>query len=171
MGQWDGLHERAAAKLVTRLHARAFEALDAGAVDLIGFHGQTLAHDPDNRRTLQWGWCNWRATLAILWSGIFAARMWPWWAGGAIGPVFSFCLREIYWGKRTHCLPEFRCWEHHVDPRLDDVTEQGAVLALDTGPANAPLNDFMMARLGQAYDANGALAATGMPDIDVVRAF
>ena len=58
-----------------------------------------------------------------------------------------------------------------MDPRLDDVTDQGAVLAFDTGPANAPLNDFMMARSGQAYDAHGALAATGTPDVDVVRGF
>ena len=79
MGQWDGLHVRAAAKLVTRLHARAFAALDAGAVALIGFHGQTLAHDPDNRRTLQVGD---GVQLArdtghpVVWD--FAARMWPW---------------------------------------------------------------------------------------------
>jgi len=57
----------------------------------------------------------------------------------------------------------------YVDPRLDDVTDQGAVLAFDTGPANAPLNDFMMDRFGQACDANGALAANGTPDMDVVR--
>ena len=42
-------------KIGDRLHARAFAGLDAGSVDLIGFHGQTLAHDPDNRRTLQVG--------------------------------------------------------------------------------------------------------------------
>jgi anhydro-N-acetylmuramic acid kinase len=59
----------------------------------------------------------------------------------------------------------------YVDPRLDDVTDLGAVLAFDTGPANAPLNDFMMVRSGHAYDAHGALAATGTPDMDVVRAF
>ena len=58
-----------------------------------------------------------------------------------------------------------------MDPRLADVTDQGAVLAFDTGPANAPLNDFVMARLGQAYDTNGALAATGAPNMDVVRGF
>jgi len=29
----------------------------------------------------------------------------------------------------------------------------------------------MMARMGQAYDANGALAANGTPDMDVVRGF
>jgi anhydro-N-acetylmuramic acid kinase len=59
----------------------------------------------------------------------------------------------------------------YVDPRQGDVTDLGAVLAFDTGPANAPLNDFMMDRLGQAYDAHGALAATGTPDMDVVRGF
>ena len=116
MGQWDGLHVRAAAKLVTRLHARAFAGLDAGAVDLIGFHGQTLAHDPDNRRTLQVGD---GVQLArdtghpVVWD--FRSADVPGRAGGAIGPVFSFCLREIYWGMRTHRLPKFRGrGEHHI---------------------------------------------------------
>ena len=47
----------------------------------------------------------------------------------------------------------------------------GALLAFDTGPANAPLNDLMQARLGSAMDAGGALAAEGAVDEAVVAAF
>jgi anhydro-N-acetylmuramic acid kinase len=35
----------------------------------------------------------------------------------------------------------------------------GALLAFDTGPANAPMNDLMRARLGLARDEGGRLAA------------
>ena len=175
MGQWDGLHVRAAAKLVTHLHARAFAGLDAGAVDLIGFHGQTLAHDPDNRRTLQVG------------DGVQLARdtghpvVWDFRSadvalggqGAPLAPFFHFACAKYIGASEPIAFLNLGGVGNitYVDPRLDDVTDLGAVLAFDTGPANAPLNDFMMARLGQAYDANGALAATGTPDMDVVRAF
>ena len=175
LGQWDGLHVRAAAKLVTRLHARAFAALDARSVDLIGFHGQTLAHDPDNRRTLQVG------------DGVQLARdmghpvVWDFRSadvaiggqGAPLAPFFHFaCAKYIGVGEPIAFLNLGGVGNiTYVDPRQGDVTDLEAVLAFDTGPANAPLNDFVMDRLGEAYDAHGALAATGTPDMDVVRGF
>jgi anhydro-N-acetylmuramic acid kinase len=48
--------------------------------------------------------------------------------------------------------------------------EQG-LLAFDTGPANAPLNDFMVKTTGQPYDAGGALAASGRVDEELVALF
>lgn len=175
MGQWDGLHVRAAAKLVTRLHARAFAGLGAGSVDLIGFHGQTLAHDPDSRRTLQVG------------DGVQLARdtvhpvVWDFRSadvalggqGAPLAPFFHFACAKYIGACEPIAFLNLGGVGNitYVDPRLADVTDQGAVLAFDSGPANAPLNDFMMARLGQAYDTNGALAATGTPNMDVVRGF
>ncbi len=55
-----------------------------------------------------------------------------------------------------------------VDARLPP--EQG-LLAFDTGPANAPLNDFILKTTAQAYDADGALAASGRVDTQVVASF
>lgn len=40
----------------------------------------------------------------------------------------------------------------------------GAIAAFDTGPANAPINDFMKARGLGAMDVDGALALTGTVD-------
>jgi len=55
-----------------------------------------------------------------------------------------------------------------VDARLPP--EQG-LLAFDTGPANAPLNDFMLKTTGQPYDAGGTLAASGRIDRKIVASF
>jgi anhydro-N-acetylmuramic acid kinase len=55
-----------------------------------------------------------------------------------------------------------------VDARLPP--EQG-LLAFDTGPANAPLNDFMLKTAGQPHDAGGALAASGRIDQKIVASF
>ena len=40
----------------------------------------------------------------------------------------------------------------------------GEIIAFDTGPANALIDDFLLSRRGQAFDANGALAASGRVD-------
>jgi anhydro-N-acetylmuramic acid kinase len=40
----------------------------------------------------------------------------------------------------------------------------GEIVAFDTGPASALLDDFLMRRRGLSYDADGALAASGRVD-------
>ena len=47
----------------------------------------------------------------------------------------------------------------------------GEILAFDTGPANALIDDFTHARLGVAFDESGRLAASGAAHDDLVRAF
>jgi anhydro-N-acetylmuramic acid kinase len=59
----------------------------------------------------------------------------------------------------------------YVDPRHHAPEDPGACLAFDTGPANAPLNDLMQARLGLVQDQGGKLAAMGSPDDAVVLRF
>ncbi|MFN4191861.1 MAG: anhydro-N-acetylmuramic acid kinase, partial [Tabrizicola sp.] len=58
-----------------------------------------------------------------------------------------------------------------IDPTAPGPENPGALLAFDTGPANAPLNDLMQARLGKALDADGALAARGEVDEDFLARF
>ena len=53
-----------------------------------------------------------------------------------------------------------------IDPLAGGPETPGALVAFDTGPANAPLNDLMRARLGLDCDAGGALAAAGIVDED-----
>lgn len=53
LGQWHGPEVDAAAEMVTIAHAEALSEFED--VDLIGFHGQTLAHEPRGRGTLQVG--------------------------------------------------------------------------------------------------------------------
>ena len=43
-------------------------------------------------------------------------------------------------------------------------TDGDEVIAFDTGPANAPINDWVRARTGGAMDADGALASAGTVD-------
>jgi anhydro-N-acetylmuramic acid kinase len=46
-----------------------------------------------------------------------------------------------------------------------------AVIAFDTGPANALIDDFVRMRRGLPCDEDGRIAASGAPDQDMVAAF
>ena len=41
---------------------------------------------------------------------------------------------------------------------------KGEIIAFDTGPANALIDDFLILRRGLAFDENGALGASGRVD-------
>ncbi len=51
-----------------------------------------------------------------------------------------------------------------VDPRKAGPEAEGALVAFDTGPGNALIDDFLGARLGRAFDEDGAVAAAGRVD-------
>jgi anhydro-N-acetylmuramic acid kinase len=53
LGHWSGPEVEAAAEVVETAHAELLSRFDP--VDLVGFHGQTVAHDPGGRGTLQLG--------------------------------------------------------------------------------------------------------------------
>ncbi len=47
---------------------------------------------------------------------------------------------------------------------------RGEIVAFDTGPANALIDDFLLRRRGAAFDADGALAASGRVDAAALAA-
>nr|MBA3325924.1 anhydro-N-acetylmuramic acid kinase [Paracoccaceae bacterium] len=47
---------------------------------------------------------------------------------------------------------------------------QGALVAFDTGPGNALIDDFLRLRLGRDFDAEGAVAAEGRVDAGALAA-
>jgi anhydro-N-acetylmuramic acid kinase len=173
-GQWPGDAGVAeAAEVVETAHAEVLSRF-AGA-EVVGFHGQTLAHDPRGRGTHQAG-------NGALLAGVLGVPV-----------VWDFRSNDVQMGGQGAPLAPFF---HHacarfaglsapvaflnlggvgnltwVDPRVAHPEAPGALLAFDTGPANAPINDLMLARRGAAQDEGGALAAAGTVDAAVVDAF
>ena len=47
----------------------------------------------------------------------------------------------------------------------------GAVLAFDTGPANAPINDLLQARCDVAFDKDGKIASLGTVEMGALELF
>ncbi len=154
---------------LTELHGQAVETLLARhglpRPDLVGFHGHTIFHDPKpagggSGRTWQIG------------DGAGLARRL------GVPVVFDFRSADVAaGGEGAPLAPVYhRALAHGMARPLailnlggvGNVTWLGRgtdeILAFDTGPGNALLDDWMLARTGQAMDQDGAIAATGRVD-------
>ncbi|HEY0274558.1 MAG TPA: anhydro-N-acetylmuramic acid kinase [Paenirhodobacter sp.] len=178
LGLWQGAPGvEAAAEIVETAHAELLTRFPEAA--LIGFHGQTLAHDPRGiggpRRTHQAG------NGALLAESLDRPVVWDFRSsdvdmggeGAPLAPFFHFACAK--WAGLTAPVAFLNLggvgnvtW---VDPRLPGPESPGAVLAFDTGPANAPINDLVQRRLGQDRDEDGALALAGKVNDPVLRRF
>lgn len=173
LGQWPGEEGVAeAAAVIDAAHAEVLVGLPG---EVIGFHGQTLAHDPDEGRTHQAGdgaaLAN-RLGRPVVWD-FRSNDMQLGGQGAPLAPAYHFALAQ--WAGFTEPVVFLNLggvgnvtW---VDPRTADISAENAVLAFDTGPANAPVNDLMMDRLGQPFDKDGALAAQGDVAAEALTSF
>jgi len=163
LGKWAGPETEAAARVIEDAHAELLGDFDGAA--LVGFHGQTLAHDPRGRGTHQAGDGARLAELLglpVVWD-FRSADVRLGGEGAPLAPFYHFACAK--WMGADAPLAFLNLggvgnltW---VDPRRARPEEEGALLAFDTGPANAPLNDLVQARLGAECDRDGALARRG----------
>lgn len=174
LGAWPGdPGVQAAAEVVETAHAEVL-ARFSGA-EIIGFHGQTLAHDPRGRGTHQAG------NGAVLAQVLSCPVVWDFRStdvqmggqGAPLAPFFHFACAKFVGADRPVAFLNMGgvgnfTW---VNPRCDAPEHHGALLAFDTGPANAPINDLLRARLGVEWDDGGALAAQGVADTGILKAF
>jgi len=147
---------------LTETHARAALAL-GGAADLIGFHGQTILHDPARRRTWQIG----DAPLLARLTGVAVAydfRSTDVAAGGQgapLAPLFHAALAN----EMETPLVVLNIGG------VANVTWIGPgeqLVAFDTGPGNGPLDDWVSRHGGGPFDRDGALARAGTADAAVL---
>jgi anhydro-N-acetylmuramic acid kinase len=187
-GQGDPGSIEAVAAELTRAHADLVKQLLAGegmapsAIDVIGFHGHTILHRPDLRRTWQIGD---GALLAKL-TGIdviddFRGRdVESGGEGAPLAPLYHAALcRGLAGASRLEGGdPEVGrpvailnlggvanvTWVGSgFDPDAEEP-DGGQILAFDTGPGNALLDDWARTRTGRNRDQDGALALAGRVD-------
>lgn len=151
-------------------HVSAFQAfctrhgIDPAEVDLVGFHGQTVFHDPAQRITTQLGDPGrLAAALARPVVGRFRdADMAAGGEGAPIVPLYHAALADP-WPKPVALLNIGGV--SNVTVIADD-----AVLAFDIGPGNAPLDDWVRRHTGAECDRDGALSLAGTADPNRVAA-
>ena len=173
LGQWHGRQVEAAGELVTQAHAEALSEFEE--VDLIGFHGQTLAHEPRGRGTLQVGDGNGLSQalgLPVVWD-FRSDDVAMGGEGAPLAPFFHFACAKWIGADQPVCFLNLGGVGNltYVDPSYDGPEAPGALLAFDTGPANAPVDDLMQARLGQPMDRDGAVARGGTVEPGALELF
>ncbi len=147
--------------LVARLtdyHVRAVEKLGCSA-ELVGFHGQTILHQPDRRRTWQIGDAAGLAgRLGV--PVVYDFRSADVAAGGQGAP-----LAPVYHAALAAEVPKpLAVLNIGGVANVTWLGQDGSLLAFDTGPGNGPLDDWVFQHTGQAFDADGALAKAGRVD-------
>lgn len=134
-------------------------------IDLIGFHGQTLNHDPTTCRTFQLGDGDdlaRRSGIQTVWD-FRTSDMKAGGQGAPLAPFFHFaCAKWAGLENKAAFLNLGGVGNVTlIDPTKEKPESHGALLSFDTGPANAPLNDLMLARQNKPFDENGETAANG----------
>ena len=156
--------------LLTAVHAEAVESylaangITAGDVAVVGFHGQTVLHQPDRHLTVQLG------------DGAALARRL------GIPVVYDFRAADVAaGGEGAPLVPVYhRAMVRMLDrPQPVGVLNLGGVanvtfvdgeelVAFDVGPGNALIDDFIRLRTGEPHDADGVHAAAGKVDEESV---
>lgn len=148
---------------LTKFHAFLIERLlnnsgvQASQVDLIGFHGQTIYHDPN--ASLTWQIAN-PALLAYK-TGIDVVadfRSMDMAAGGQGAPLVPLFHSALFSSYQEPIAVVNIGGVANVT-YLDHGTKQ--ILAFDTGPGCALINDLMFKKFFKNYDDQGKIAATG----------
>lgn len=157
-----------ATRALTLAHVEAVQTfmtqngLDVGQVDLIGFHGQTIYHAPEKGVTCQIG------------DGALLSSM------TGIPVVNDFRSKDVAAGGQG--APLAPIYHQALAAEMEkpvvflniggvaNVTYVGdsELLAFDTGPGNALIDDWILAKTGKRYDDGGALALSGKVDESIL---
>src|SRR3954469_12289044 len=155
---------REAERHSTEAHAKAVFVLlekahlQAADVVLVGYHGQTILHRPEQH----WTWQVGDGALLARLTGIDVVndlRSADVKAGGQGAP-----LVPLYHAALVKETPSLALPVAVVNiGGVANVTyiSRDTILAFDTGPGNAPIDDWAQRHTGKPVDEGGALASTG----------
>ena len=163
-------------KEITDLHVKAVEHflkdndLSASAIDVLGFHGQTVLHRPEAGLTVQLG------------DGEALAR------GSGIPTVYDMRANDMaHKGQGAPLVPVYHraLAENLPEPYkqmvpvafvniggISNVTYVGdELVAFDTGPGNALIDQWVQKHVGISHDQGGMIAAEGHIDEKLLRRY
>jgi anhydro-N-acetylmuramic acid kinase len=156
-----------AERAVTIAHAEAVAAFSAQNritcedIDIVGFHGQTVLHRPERRLTVQIG------DAAALAKAIHIPVMHDFRAadvaaggqGAPFVPVYHRALTQTLEREGPVVVVNIGGVSN-----ITYIDGNETLIACDTGPGNALLDDFMFRSMRQRFDCEGRLAAMGVAD-------
>ena len=165
---------REAERVVTLAHAEAVATFTAQNhilredVDIVGFHGQTVLHRPAQKMTVQIGDAAAlaRAIHIPVMHDFRAADVAAGGQGAPFVPVYHRALAQSL--DREGPIVVLNIGGVANITYIDGAD---TLIACDTGPGNALLDDYMIRTMGRPFDCEGRTAAQGQVDVAwVVRA-
>ena len=171
LGQAEGPEIAAAAEVVELAHAELLS--DFPDAEIVGFHGQTTLHQPDRALTVQIGDGQLLAEALerpVVWD-FRTTDMALGGQGAPLAPFYHFAMAKRIGCQRPVAMVNIGgvaniTW---IDPTATAADVPGALLAFDSGPGNAKIDDLVSARLGLGMDRDGALADAGTVDGDLLE--
>jgi anhydro-N-acetylmuramic acid kinase len=155
-----------AERLVTLAHAEAVATFNAQnriaaeAIDIVGFHGQTVLHRPDRKLTVQIGDAKAlaKAIHIPVMHDFRAADVEAGGQGAPLVPVYHRALAQSLGREGPIALVNIG--------GVSNITyiDGDTLIACDTGPGNALLDDYMFRLTRQSFDCDGQMAAQGVAD-------
>ncbi len=156
-----------AERVVTLVHAEAVAAFTAQnrmkpeEIDIVGFHGQTVLHRPERRLTVQIGDAQALAKavhIPVMYD-FRAADVEAGGQGAPLVPVYHRALAQSLGREGPIAVVNIGGVSN-----ITYIDGNETLIACDTGPGNALLDDFMYRRMNQAFDSEGKFAALGKAD-------
>ncbi len=151
---------------VTQAHAEAVEGflaengLTPADIDVIGFHGQTVIHRPDQRLSIQIGdgaALADRLGIATV-SDLRRADIDAGGQGAPLVPIYHSALVQAAGFDEAVVIVNVGGVANLT------YVDDGPPIAFDTGPGNALIDDMMFSRAGAKMDIGGTTAAEGKVD-------
>ena len=156
-----------AERAVTLAHAEAVASFTAQHrvaredVDIVGFHGQTVLHRPAQKMTVQIGDAAAlaRAIHIPVMHDFRAADVAAGGQGAPFVPVYHRALAQSLEREGPMVVLNIGGVSN-----ITYIDGPDTLIACDTGPGNALLDDFMLRVAGQPFDCEGRMAARGNAD-------
>ena len=155
-------------EFITKEHYLALKDLDiVGKCDLIGFHGQTIYHDPDNKVSIQIG--NPKILANKLKKNVvFDFRSNDLNSGGQgapLAPIYHKFIIETLDMSLPTCILNIG--------GVANLTywDGDHLIGFDTGPGNALMDDYASKIFKKKFDKNGNYASKGTPILKEIKKF
>lgn len=161
-----------AERAVTLAHAEAVAAFTAQNritredIDIVGFHGQTVLHRPERRLTVQIGDgpALAKAIHIPVMHDFRAADVEAGGQGAPFVPVYHRALAQSLEREGPIVVVNIGGVSN-----ITYIDGTDTLIACDTGPGNALLDDFMFRVMSQRFDCEGRMAAQGAADEAWIR--
>jgi len=160
-----------AERIVTNAHIEAVEGLldlsgyDRNEIDIAGFHGQTVFHAPERGLTVQLG-DGPALAAAVRIPVVYDFRDADVASGGEGAPFAPVYHRALV--ERDRLPRPIAVVNLGGVANITWIGKDGEMIACDTGPASAMIDDWVHRHSGKPFDEGGAIAASGTVDADAL---